>query len=250
MPTILRVPFHRGWRWVVDGFRLFRKNPIILIVLNMVLLLVALALCVIPIAGAYLLYLLTPMFHSGLMVACRDLEAGQDIEISHLFLGFRRSASQLITVGGVYLVGNVLVAGIAMTMGGEELREVMRAAAAGTPGEISPQAADKASLAVLVAGALYVPLIMTLWFAPALVILDEVPGWRALALSLRACLTNILPFLLYGLIMSALLLVAMMLFLIGLALWVPLAVVTTYVSFRDIFPAVSEAHRPLGDPPV
>lgn len=243
MPTIVRVPFLRGWRWVADGFRLFRSNPIILIVLNMVLLLVALALSVIPLVGTYLLYLLTPLFLAGMMVACRDLEAGMEIEIAHLFAGFRKGASQLVTVGGVYLVGNVLIAGVAMTIGGEELREVMRAAAAGTPGDISPQAADKASVAVLAAGALYIPLVMLMWFAPALVILDEVPGWRALGMSLRACAVNLLPFLLYGLIMSALLLLALMLFLVGLALWVPLAVVTTYVSFRDIFPAPAAKSR-------
>lgn len=218
-----------------DGFRLFRKNPLILIVLTMLVLLLALALSIVPYIGAYLLYLLTPIFLAGMMSACRDVDAGEEIEIAHLFAGFRDGGAQLATVGGVYLVSNVLIAGVTMMLGGEALREVMQAAAAGTPKDIDPQTADKAALAVTTAAALYLPVMMLMWFAPALVMFDKLPAWRALMLSLKACAVNMLPFLLYSVIMSALLMLAMMLFVVGLALWVPLAVVTTYVSYRDIF---------------
>lgn len=232
---IVRVRPSRGAGWVLDGFRLFRKNPLILIVLTMLVLMLALALSVVPYVGAYLLYLLTPIFLGGMMVACRDVDAGEEIEIVHLFAGFRDGAAQLVTVGGVYLVGNVLIAGVTMMLGGEALREVMQAAAAGTPQNIDPQAADKAAIAVMVAAALYLPVMMLMWFAPALVMFDKLPAWRALVMSLKASLVNALPFLLYSVIMSALLMLALMLFVVGLALWVPLAVVTTYVSYRDIF---------------
>jgi hypothetical protein len=42
---------------------------------------------------------------------------------------------------------------------------------------------------------------MAFWFAPALVMLDRVPAWRALVLSLRACVRNMLPFLVYSVAM-------------------------------------------------
>lgn len=234
-PPIARVGFGRGAGWVLDGFRLLRKNPLILIVLNMLALLLALALSMIPVVGSYLLYLATPILLGGMMVACRDLAAGEEIEIAHLFAGFRQAASQLITVGGVYLVGNVLVAGVAMTLGGEALREVMQAAASGSPDDISPEAANEAASAVLVAAVLYVPVVMLMWFAPALVVLDEVPAWQAMLLSLKACLVNVLPFLLLSLIMSVLLTIALMLFVVGIALWVPLVMVSTYASYVDVF---------------
>lgn len=235
--AIARVRLTRGAGWVLDGFRLFRKNPLILIVLTMLVLLLALALSVVPYVGVYLLYLLTPLFLGGMMAACRDVDAGEEIEIAHLFAGFREGAAQLVTVGGVYLVGNVLIAGVTMMLGGEALREVMQATAAGTPQNIDPQTADKAAFAVMVAAALYLPVMMLMWFAPALVMFDKLPAWQALLLSLKASVVNALPFLLYSVIMSALLMLALMLFVIGLALWVPLAVVTTYVSYRDIFGA-------------
>ena len=113
----------------------------------------------------------------------------------------------------------------------------MRAAAEGTAGPLSPAASDRISLAVLVGSALFVPLAMAVWFAPLLVILDNVPAVRAMQMSVRACLLNLLTFLLYGVIMFGLLVVAMAPLFAGLVLWVPLAVISGYTSYRDIFPA-------------
>jgi uncharacterized membrane protein len=230
-----RVPTAHGWSWITQAFGLFRRNALNWIMLNLALLLIAVGLVVVPVIGAYVLYLLTPMFLAGMMVACRDQEAGREVEIAHLFRGFRHNASQLVTVGGVYLVGQVVIAGLVLSIGGAELQDAMRAAAEGTPQQLTPAASDRISLAVLVGSAMFVPLAMAVWFAPPLVILDELPAVRAMQLSVRACLTNLLPFLLYGVIMFGLLVVAMAPLLAGLVLWVPLAVISGYTSYRDIF---------------
>lgn len=230
-----RVPFSHGWRWIAQAAALFRRNPLIWIVLNLALLLIVLGADMLPVIGMYLMYLLMPLFLGGLMTACRDAEAGQEIEIAHLFAGFRQDASQLVTVGGVYLVGNVAIAGVAMYVGGTELREALQAAAEGAPERIGPDVASKATAAILLAAALFVPLAMAVWFAPALVILDRVPAPRALLLSMQACLANWLPFLLYGALMSVLFVVALLLLFVGLAVWAPIAVISAYTSYRDVF---------------
>jgi len=234
---IRRVPFAQGWRWIVQAFALFRRSAVIWIVLTMIMLALALALTMIPVLGSYLLYLITPILLAGLMSAARDTDAGQEIEIAHLFRGFRENAPQLVSVGGVYLVGNVVVAGVALSLGGEELRQVIEAAAAGTPEEVDAAVANKASMAILVAAALFLPLAMAMLFAPALVMLEKIPAWRAMALSVQACLVNFLPFLLYAAVMSALLVLALALVFIGIAFWVPLAILTAYTAYRDIFSA-------------
>lgn len=232
-----------GWRWIADAFGLFRRNPLIWIALNLALVLIALALGAIPVLGSYLIYLLTPIFLAGMMSGCREVQRGGEVEIAHLFRGFVDNAAQLVTLGGVYLVGNVVVAGIAMALGGVELQEVLRAAAEGRT-DVDPQIANRASLAVLVAAALFVPLAMALWFAPALVMLDRVPAWRALNLSMQACLANLLAFLLYGAIMTALLVLAMLPALVGLVLWLPLAVISTYTAYVDVFAAAAAQDAP------
>jgi uncharacterized membrane protein len=89
--------------------------------------------------------------------------------------------------------------------------------------------------AMLVGSLLFVPLAMAVWFAPALVILDEQPGFLALWLSLLACVRNALPLLLYSLVSSLLLLLALIPFTLGLILWIPVMLLTIYTSYRDVF---------------
>jgi len=75
--------------------------------------------------------------------------------------------------------------------------------------------------------------------------LEKIPAWRAMALSIQACLVNFLPFLLYGAVMSALFIVALALVFIGIAFWVPLAILTAYTAYRDIFTTQSPSAPPV-----
>jgi uncharacterized membrane protein len=68
-----------------------------------------------------------------------------------------------------------------------------------------------------------------------LVVFEGVPAVRAMQLSVHACLLNLLPFLLYGAVMFGLLVVAVAPLFAGLVLWMPLAVISGYTSYRDIF---------------
>jgi uncharacterized membrane protein len=228
----------RGWQWITSAFQLFRKNPLIWVVLNMAMMLIGLALSLLPVMGAYVLYLLTPVFLGGIMTAAKDLESGQDIEIAHLFRGFRHNAAHLVTVGGVYLVGQVVISGAMLTVGGPEFQEAVRAGIGALDASaLTPEAARRVLQAMLVGTVLFVPLAMAVWFAPALVILDDQPGFQALRTSLLACLRNVLPLLLYSVVSSVLLLFAVIPFGLGLILWIPVMLLTTYTSYRDVFVA-------------
>ncbi len=226
----------RGWNWIVAAFRLFRKNPVIWVVLNMALMLIGVGLSVLPVIGAYVLYLLTPVFLGGIMLAAKDLEAGQDIEIAHLFRGFRHNAAHLVTVGGVYLVGQVVISGVMLTVGGPEFQDAVNSGiGALDPTALTPEGAMRVMQAMLVGTLLFVPLAMAVWFAPALVILDDQPGFQALWTSLLACLRNAMPLLIYSVVSSVLLLFAVIPFGLGLILWIPVMLLTIYTSYRDVF---------------
>jgi uncharacterized membrane protein len=234
--TIQNVAAGRGWQWIVAAFGLFKKNPLIWLVLNMVLFLIGVGLSMLSGPGAYVLYLLTPVFVGGIMTAARDIEAGQDIEIAHLFRGFRQNATHLVTVGGVYLVGQVVISGVMLTIGGPEFREAVQAGVGGMDAaKLAPEALGRISAAVLVGMALFVPLAMAIWFAPALVILDNQPGFRALGASVLGCLRNIMPFLVYGIASFLLLIAAAAPLGLGLILWIPVMMLTLYTSYRDVF---------------
>jgi uncharacterized membrane protein len=90
-------------------------------------------------------------------------------------------------------------------------------------------------LFVLVVMALLVPLVMAIWFAPALVVFHDVAPIEAMKQSFRACLKNVVPFLIYGIIVLGLGIVATIPFGLGWLVLGPTLIGSTYYSYRDIF---------------
>lgn len=237
---IRSVEAGRGWQWIVDGFALFRKSPLIWIVLSIILLLIALVLAVIPLLGKLVFTLISPILLAGLMVGCRALEQGEELEIAHLFAGFQKNSTPLITVGGIYLVGQVLIIGMAMLVGGGIMLDFLMGEKELTR-EILINMASNVLLAMLVAMALSIPLMMATWFAPLLVIFDDMPALAAMRLSFFACLKNLVPFLIYGIALLVLSFIAAIPFGLGLFVLVPTLFASIYASYKDIFARTSEA---------
>jgi uncharacterized membrane protein len=90
-------------------------------------------------------------------------------------------------------------------------------------------------LVVLVVLALMMPLIMALWFAPALVVFHDVQPMAAMRSSFQGCLRNFVPFLAYGIVAFLLGIVAVIPLGLGLLVYGPLLWGTMYVGYRDIF---------------
>jgi uncharacterized membrane protein len=90
-------------------------------------------------------------------------------------------------------------------------------------------------LAWLVALALSIPIYMALWFAPALVVLREMPPLEAIKASFLGCLKNILPFLVYSIVVMVLGIVAAIPLGLGWLVLGPTLIASVYVSYRDIY---------------
>jgi hypothetical protein len=243
----------RGWQWLADGFVLFRKHPAMWMALTIVFVLLWLVSFVIPVLGPLLFNLFTPALFAGLMVGCRSVENGGPLEISHLFAGLKQHSAPLVTIGGIYLVGTILVVGIAVLVaGGPALPQLL--SKAGTDIETLRAAARSLALAIAAGGLVYLPLLMLIWFAPLLVVFEGLAPLPAMKLSFVACLKNTLPFLVYGAVILALWFVLslpavlgppgalLMLTLLGAS--IPVLFCSVYASYRDIFAqAPPAAHR-------
>jgi len=225
----------RGWNWIVDGFGLFRQSPVIWIALFIVYLLIAIILSIVKMVGPIVLNLLAPVFVAGFMLGCRALDNGEELEINHLFAGFKQGAAQLITVGGIYLAGVIIIVGImffgssgtalSAIFSGQVMDQQQAAAAMGGGGV----------LLALLALALLVPLMMAYWFAPTLVVFHHLPALEAMKLSFSACLRNMLPFFVFSLISVVLLVLAIIPLGLGLLVMIPTMTASLYVSYKDIF---------------
>ncbi len=232
------APVNRGWDWITEGFALFRLNPVIWIAIFVIYLVLAMLLSLIPFIGVIATLLLHPVLVGGMLLGCKALQQGQELRIDHLFAGFSQNASALVTVGlftgaGYFLV--VVIIGL-LVGGGLGL------SALGGYTDLPSIAIGGAMVAYLFSGliglALTVPIAMAAWFAPALVVFDNIQAWDAMKASFSACLGNMLPFLLYGVAALALTVVASIPFGLGMLVLGPTLVASIFSGYRDIFRAV------------
>ena len=87
----------------------------------------------------------------------------------------------------------------------------------------------------LTAVALYIPLSMATWFAPALVTFHGMEALPAMKCSFMGCVRNFLPFLVYGLLLFVIAIAAVIPFGLGLLVFIPMLYGSIYASYKDIF---------------
>ncbi len=221
------VASDRAWPWIVGGFDLFKRSPGPWILALILLFLISAVLSVIPL-GSLVLNVVFPVFVAGLLIGCHDQTQGEQFEVAHLFAGFREHAGQLMLVGLLYLLGVFAAALIGSLIFGVSMLGTMFGRGAGIP-------VTSMLLFALVVLALMIPLAMALWFAPALVTFHDVPAVDAMKQSFAACMKNIVPFLIYGLITLALAIAATIPLFLGWLILSPTLVGSLYYSYRDIF---------------
>jgi len=244
-----------GWAWIIAGTRLFLRSPAQWVGVLVALFVAMKVVSYVPILGL-LAVLLMPVFLAGLMDGCRAVAEGRRLEFTHLLSGFRRNAAHLVTLGGVYLVGNLLILMIVVHIGGDAFTTIAATLAKNAP--LSPDQAEEmqaaaasVTRAALVGAVLSVPLLMALWFAPLLTFFENVKPLLALKSSFVGCLRNILPLSIYGLVVLAALVVLVPfglklgLYDIGLWLIAPVFVPSIYASYKDIYVATPADDRPV-----
>jgi uncharacterized membrane protein len=225
----------QGTAWIGVGWRLFAKAPLMWIVALLIIMVLAIVVSLVPFIGSLAFQVLNPVISGGLIVACRSLERGSDFELEHIFAGFKTQFKSLLVVGLLFILGWIVILAVCAVIVGFG---VLGAMITGSAEDIAPILAASwltALVALLVMFALMVPLLMFYWFAPALVIMHGVKPVDAMKASFGASLRNFVPFLVYGFIMLLLAFVAVIPFGLGMLVWVPLTITTTYAAYRDIF---------------
>ncbi len=198
-----------GWRWVGDGFRLLRRQPIALLAIVFLNLMLLSLSVLIPLVGTVAPLVLTPALMVGLMHAVRAVDAGRMPSPGLLFAGFRDAGGTawrpLLVLGAFNAAATLVALGLAALADGGAL---MKLATGQTPAD--DPAANEASLlyAALVFVLVYTPVQMALWYAPLLTAWHRVPPLKALFFSFVAVLRNKAAFAVYALAWFALAFVA------------------------------------------
>ncbi|BCB25769.1 hypothetical protein SKTS_06550 [Sulfurimicrobium lacus] len=224
-----RLDAGRGFAWIGEGWALYREAPGMWAGIILVLGIIFIVMSMIPLVN-FVVSMIMPVFVGGLMLGCHDLERGEPLEFRHLFAGFQEHFGKLFVAGLIYAVSAFVVMFLsAFAMMGTMGMSVMTG---GNPGAVAPLTI---LLWVAVMMALLVPLLMAIWFAPALIVRHDLGAIEALTLSFKGCLRNMLPFLLYGVVTLVLAFVATIPLGLGWLVLGPVMVAAQYVGYREIF---------------
>ena len=213
------APAGRGAGWILEGFNYFKAGPLGWVAYVIVLFILALLSALVPIVGSLLYEVINFILLGGLMLGCRAVDTTGRFQFRYVFSGFGSDkVGQLALVGVIFSIALVLIFSLMALMifiqfdAGEVLAQIWDSQSAEQQEEsINALFAGKEALLVLVllvGMALYLPIIMATWMAPALIVLEKVNAVPAMILSFRACLVNIIPFLVYGVVTLILLIIA------------------------------------------
>ena len=196
---IARLPARTGFRWVVDGFRILRKQPVALVAIAfMNLALMALSM-IVPLVGSLGPLILTPIFMVGMMEAVRMAEAGLNPPPLTLFAGFKAQAGRawkpLLSLGLINAVATMLALAASALASGNVLIDIASGRMNPDAPGVSEGSLVGAALAFLL---IYLPVQLATWYAPLFIAWDRVPVMKSMFFSIAAILRNKWAFLTYA----------------------------------------------------
>ncbi|MBC6905633.1 hypothetical protein DWB84_09215 [Saccharophagus sp. K07] len=216
----------QGVQWLVDGFNYFKQGAGIWIAITIIGILLMVGLSILPVIN-FVVSLTTYLWVGGLMLGCKALHDREPLKISHLFAGFSEELGPLLLLGVVLMAATfvlVIVALVAVM--------VLTPLLSLSTGSLDLLLIPLISLVIL---ALYTPIIMAAWFSPALIVLHKVPVFEAMSMSFKGCWRNMVPFLLYGLVLMVLAVLAIFTLGLGFLVLIPVIYASIFCSYKDIF---------------
>lgn len=173
-----------------------------------------------------------PVILAGFYAAGEAQARTGKFEVGVVFDGFRRRTGQLLGVGVLAFVAMMVIMAIGFVLaGGTALVTAMM----NSGGEPPADMVQKMVLAYLVVLLLFIPVMMGTWFAPALVLFNNLGPVEAVQQSFNACLKNFLPFFLWGIAGFVVTIVAIIPIGLGLLVVMPAFIASLYPVYADIF---------------
>ena len=246
------VPARTGLTWVKLGIKTFLKQPLAMSGLFFMFMAVLSLATLLPFIGAALALALLPAATLGLMAATQEAAKGKFPMPSILISAFRAGQQQMramMVLGALYAAGFLALMAISALFDGGQFARLYLVG-----GKITKEMVMQSDfqIAMWVTLALYTPLSLLFWHAPALVHWHGVTPVKSLFFSIMACYKNFGALTVFGLAWTgvfvlAVLVVTLIASLLGepslaAAAMFPVALVVVamfftsiYFTFRDSF---------------
>lgn len=234
------VEFRRCFVWLGAGWYAFKTNPGAWLALSIVFLLVIMLLGMLPFVGIPLIILFIPLLLAGLLVTAHKSLTGSLAQVEDLLLGFNdeRFRKPLLLLGAMMVAGSMLLFAALYPLSAEVLKALYlpgsdaRVAAALTElGQSSP-------VGLMLQLGIIGVVLMAFFYATPLVVFEAQMPLDAVSTSLLACLRNLVPLVLFGVMTIVLGILASFAFGLGYLVLIPVLTGASYASFRDVFDPV------------
>lgn len=258
-------PATRGVAWLREAYAMLSRARLQWILLLMAYYIVMGLIDLVPFIGQLAVPVLKPVFAVGFLAAAWSQERGGKPEPRQLFQGFRANLGALLPLGIFLLIGISLAVLASALVDGGKLVDLLSGKAKFDEDTFAGGAIQRG---MLFAAACALPVMLALWYAPALVVFHGCTAGVALVLSLRACFANWRPLSVYGVMVAfygvavpgmvmgllgfllpamAGLFISVMVLTPYLFLVIATLHISDYVSYRDIFHAEEGSAPEQGD---
>lgn len=225
-----------GWglSWLTKAFGMFKDQFGTWLGIGVVYLIIIMVASFIPIVNI-LVSFLAIIFIGGVIRGSHAQATGEGLRFDHLFSAFSTHFAPLAILVLLYIVAIIIIM-IPLVIIFGIIFYVMGSSDFMTTGQFGPGMLLAFSLVFLVAMLAFIPVMMALWFAPALIVLHDISPFDAMKMSFRGCLKNLLPFLVFGLVTPIIMMLGVIFTIgIGFLVIVPVGMITYYVSYRDVW---------------
>lgn len=232
IPGAQSVPAGEGVNWIGQAWHLIKPKLGMWILLGIIMFLIMLVVQVIPVLNIATMFLI-PIFNGGIMAVCEKQRTTGIFDLELMFSGFKKNLGPLIGVGAI-MFGMMMASIIVLFIFGSS---ALFATGIGSNSEPNMGAASAGLLAF---GGLMMFVVMMIgyaltWFAPALIMIHDIPLGKSISMSFSAVKKNLLPGLIYFIIVGIIMFIAMIPMFLGLLIVMPLFMVTYYSSYRSLF---------------
>ena len=225
-----------GWgiSWLTNAFTIFKNDFLTWIGIGVVYLVILMVTSFIPVVNIIASFI-SFVFIGGIIKGCHEQVMGQGLRFDHLFSAFSTHLMPLVILVLLYFVA-IIIAIIPMVIIGGGAFFFLGMADSFSGGTADSSIVLMFLLVFLLVMLLIIPIMMALWFAPALIVIHDIEPFQAMKMSFKGCLKNLIPFLIFGLVTPlVLLLLAVFTLGIGLLAVFPIGMITYYTSYRDVW---------------
>lgn len=192
------VPAKRGLEWVKLGIRIFVRQPMAMMGLFVTFMTAFALLSFLQLLGNLATLVLLPAVTMGYMVATHEALSGRFPMPTLLLAAFRAGRQrlrQMLILGGLYAVGFVCIISLSALIDGGQFAKLYLL---GSQTEKDALSRPEVITAIYFTFALYLPMSLAFWHAPALIHWHGLSAVKSLFFSFVACMRNFRAFVVYG----------------------------------------------------